>query len=125
MNPKNTRVFIFPAKRKIIKSVWAPASARAAKEAHQICHNSGFEPRFLAEHKATIRQTHRRVNCFVAELPKIALKSFSAQLKKRGHRLAPVQPVYLLLKATKKPQAKPAAIAINAKRMAEGKIDTI
>ncbi len=97
MSTKNTRIFVFPAKRQIAQSCWAPASAKAAKQTHEICYACGFEPRFLTAHKAKIRQTHRRVNCFVAELPRKAVRSFTAKLNQAGHRVVANKPVYLLL----------------------------
>ncbi|MEK7287439.1 MAG: S8 family serine peptidase [Elusimicrobiota bacterium] len=93
----STRIFVFPAKKSIAQSVYGPFSGKTSREAHEIFFDCGFEPRWLAKHKAHVRQTHRRVNCAVVEAPEASLKRLSEDLKKKGHRIAGVKPVYLFL----------------------------
>ena len=92
-----TRLFVFPAQKQVSRSVCASSSPKDAKEAKEIFCDCGLDPKFLAAHKITVRQTHKRINCLVLELPQSALRSLSAKLKEQGHKTALTKPVYPLL----------------------------
>jgi subtilisin family serine protease len=91
------RFFVFPSRGKIGRSVHAMASARAGKDAQEVCWDCGLDPALLEKHKARIRHTHRRVNCAVVEAPTASAGALRRALHKQGLSTQPVKPVRLLL----------------------------